>query len=97
MGGLTTSAWGRSAKPTEPWRNIHADGFASGCASNTKSGQVGPRVFPCKLCIRSLAWFDLLRGPPVFRGRTRESFLRELDALTAPVQFDKRGCGNVAW
>jgi len=24
-------------------------------------------------------------------------FSRELDSLTAPVQFDKRGCGNVAW
>jgi len=26
-----------------------------------------------------------------------DHFLRELDALTAPVQFDKRGCGNAAW
>jgi hypothetical protein len=37
----------RSAKPIEPWRNIRAGGFASGCVSNTKSGQVGARVFPC--------------------------------------------------
>jgi len=57
----------------------------------------GNTRFPRKPCIRSLAWFALLRGPPAFRGRRRESFLRELDALTAPVQFDKRGCGNVAW
>ena len=32
------------------------------------------RGFPRKLCIRSLAWFALPRGPPVFRGRRRESF-----------------------
>ena len=76
---------------------IHAGGFARGCVSNTKSGLGETRGFPRKPCIRSLAWFALPRGPPVFRGRRRESFLRELDALTAPVQFDKRGCGNVAW
>jgi hypothetical protein len=55
-------------------RNIRAGGFASGCVSNTKSRQVGPRVFSYKLCIRSLAWFALPRGPPVFRGRQREPF-----------------------
>ncbi len=74
MVGLTTSAWVRSVTPTEPWSNIRVGGFASGCVSNTKSGRVGIRGFPRMLCIRSLAWFDLQRGPPVFRGRKRETF-----------------------
>ena len=46
MVGRTTSVWGRSAKPTEPWSNIRAGGFASGCVSNTKSGPGGIRGFP---------------------------------------------------
>jgi hypothetical protein len=41
----------------------------------------GIRGFPRKPCIRSLAWFALQRGPPVFRGRRRESFLRELEVI----------------
>jgi RNA-directed DNA polymerase len=54
--------------------NIRADGCASGCVSNTKSGPEGTRGFPRRLCIRSLAWFASQRGPPAFRGRRRESF-----------------------
>jgi len=32
-------------------------------------------------------------------GVTRNivSLFREPDAVTPPVRFDKRGCGNVAW
>ena len=32
-------------------------------------------------------------------GVTRNivSLFRETDAVTPPVRFDKRGCGNVAW
>ena len=51
----------------------------------------GNTRFPQKALHQKLAWFALQRGPPAFRGRQREPFLRELDALTAPVQFDKRG------
>ena len=74
MGGPTTSVWGRSVKPTEPWSNIRAGGFARGCVSNTKSGPEGTRGFLRRPCIRSLAWYDLALGPPAFRGRTRETF-----------------------
>jgi len=71
---LTTSAWARSVTPTAPWSNIRAGGYASGCVSNTKSGLEGISGFPKRPCIRSLAWFALLRGPPAFRGRTRDTF-----------------------
>ena len=74
MVGLTTSAWVRSVTPTEPWSNIRAAGYASGCVSNTKSGPEGMGGFPKKPSIRSLAWFDLQRGPAVFRGRKRDPF-----------------------
>ena len=74
MVGLTTSAWVRSVTPTEPWSNIRVGGFASGCVSNTKSGEEGIGGFPKTPCIRSLAWFALQRGPAVFRGRKRDTF-----------------------
>jgi hypothetical protein len=60
----------------------------------TQSGEGRIRNFPRRPRIRGLAWSALQGGPPVFRGRQREPFLRELDALTAPVRFDKRGCGT---
>ncbi|PYV52379.1 MAG: hypothetical protein DMG97_06775 [Acidobacteria bacterium] len=48
---------GPSVKPTERWSNTPADGFASGCVSNTRSGLEGTHGFPRRPCIRSLAWF----------------------------------------
>src|SRR5215471_7702766 len=74
MVGLTTSVWGRSAKPTERWSNILVGGCASGCASNTKSGQGETRVSRRRPCIKSLAWFVLQHELPAFRGRHREPF-----------------------
>jgi len=46
MVGLTTSAWVRSVTPTEPWSNIRAGGFASGCVSNIKERAGGNTQFP---------------------------------------------------
>jgi hypothetical protein len=63
------------------------------CVKHKERGR-GIRNFPRGPRISGLAWSALQGGPPVFRGRQREPFLRELDALTAPVRFDKRGCGN---
>jgi hypothetical protein len=74
INGWANYFWDRSAQPTEPWSNIRADGCASGCVSNTKSGPGGTTRFPQKALLRSLAWFDLRREPPVFRGRKREPF-----------------------
>ena len=85
---------GQSAKPIAQPRNMLAGGFARGCVSNTKSGEGGIRSFPRRPRISGLAWSALQRGPPAFRGRQREPFFESWMRLTAPVQFDKRGCGN---
>ena len=74
MVGPTTSAWVRSAKPTERWSNTPVGGFASGCVSNTKSREEGTLGFLRRPCISGLAWSDLQSGPPAFRGRQRETF-----------------------
>ena len=39
-----------------------------------KTLAAGIRGFLKRPCISSLAWFDLQRGPAVFRGRKRETF-----------------------
>jgi group II intron reverse transcriptase/maturase len=43
------------------------------CVKHKEQGRGNTR-FPRRSCIRSLAWFDLPRGPPVFRGRQRDTF-----------------------
>ncbi len=73
MVGRTTSVWGRSAKPTEPWRNIRAGGFASGCVSNTKSGQGGTR-FPLQALHQRFGLVRLAARTTSFPWAKRESF-----------------------
>jgi group II intron reverse transcriptase/maturase len=57
----------------------------------------GNTRFPQKALHQKFGLVRLTARTASFPWATTRIFLRELDALTAPVQFDKRGCGNVAW
>jgi hypothetical protein len=74
INGWANYFWGRSVKPTEPWRNIRAGGFASGCVSN-KERAGGTARFPLlalhqkfglvRLTVRTASVHRLLISPLV--------------------------------